>query len=274
MNTVLQVSDPHFGTERPPVVEALLRLVQAQTPALVLLSGDITQRATAGEFALAQRFVARLGPTPVLAIPGNHDLPLFNLAMRAFAPYARYRRVFGPALERVHETPEWLVLGVDTTRRWRHEDGQVSAGQIERVARRLAQALPDQLRIVALHHPVAVSRPVDTKNLLHGRAAAIREWARAGADLILGGHIHLPFVVPLHASNPGLPRRLWVVQAGTAVSSRVRHDSPNSVNLIRRTGAASSCEVERWDYNATADSFQPVLTHQLQCGPLSHVDRD
>ena len=213
-----------------------------------------------------------------VAIPGNHDIPLFNLAARLLWPYARYARAFGPDLEPEFENPEVLVLGLNTTRRWRHVDGQVSAAQIERVARRCEQAPAAQWRIVVVHQPVAVSQQQDVHNLLHGRDAAVRRWSAAGVDLVLGGHIHLPFVLPLHAQWAGLPRRLWAVQAGTAVSARVRAEAGNSVNLIRigtsagATGPAGAAatrplQIERWDHMPAARRFDCVSVHRL---PLRH----
>lgn len=272
MSLLLQISDTHFGTERPPVVESLLRLVREQAPKLVLLSGDITQRATREQFARAARFVERLGGVRVLAIPGNHDIPLFNPLLRLVAPYARHRRVFGHELEPEHACPQWLVLTLKTTRRWRHEDGQVSRRQVERVAARLRQATPGQLRLVVVHQPVAVPPQAGRVQLLHGRERALQAWAEAGADLVLGGHIHLPYVLPLHERVEGLARRLWAVQAGTAVSDRVRHEAGNSVNLIRSeeaaTGGGRACVVERWDWRDAARGFEPVARERLALGPL------
>ena len=274
MTLLLHVSDPHFGAERVPVVAALEALVREQRPDVMLLSGDITQRATRAQFAAARRFVDRLALPALVAIPGNHDIPLFNLAARLLWPYARYAQVFGPDLEPEFENPEVLVLALNTTRRWRHVDGELSAAQIERVAQRCEQAPATQWRIVVVHQPVAVSRPQDVHNLLHGREAAVRRWSAAGVDLVLGGHIHLPFVLPLHEQLTGLPRRLWAVQAGTAVSKRVRAEAGNSVNLIRidagagTTGpagaaAAPQLQVERWDHSPTAQRFECVTVHRL-----------
>ena len=73
MTLILQVSDPHFGTERPPVVEALVALTHELAPDLLVLSGDITQRARRAQFETARVFVSRLNVPRVLAIPGNHD---------------------------------------------------------------------------------------------------------------------------------------------------------------------------------------------------------
>ena len=255
MSLILQISDTHFGTERPPVVQALARLAEQLQPTLVVLSGDITQRARPGQFRAARAFVDRLG-APLLAIPGNHDLPLFNLWSRALHPYAHHVAAFGADLEPVHATPDLLVIGVNTTRAWRHKNGEVSAAQIERVAQRLQAAHPQQLRVVVVHQPVAVTRTADEPNLLRNRTAALTRWAEAGADLLMGGHIHLPYVKAL----PGLARPLWAVQAGTAVSSRVREGLPNSVNVLRwpalTEGATThACRIERWDFSAGAGAF-------------------
>ena len=254
MSVLLQLSDSHFGTEQAPVVQALEALVQQQRPDLMVLSGDITQRATRRQFAAARAFTDRLG-APLLAIPGNHDIPLFDLGQRLFHPYARYREAFGNELEPTHVSRELLVQCVNTTRWYRHKGGTVSSNQIERVASRLRAAQPGQLRVVVVHQPIAVLRTTEQHNLLHGHTEAQQSWAMAGCDVVLGGHIHLPYVLPL----PGLARPLWAVQAGTAVSSRVRAGGPNSVNLLRWSAAAGHCDIAQWDYQATHGAF--VCTH-------------
>ncbi|SAK91070.1 Ser/Thr protein phosphatase family protein [Caballeronia arationis] len=266
MTLLLQVSDPHFGTERPRVVDALLRLVDSMPPDLVVMSGDLTQRARRAQFRAARTFVDRLAPTPAIVVPGNHDIPLFNLFARVFHPYANHQRVFGVDLEPVFDSPALLVITLNTTRPYRHKDGEVSMQQVRRVAERLERATPAQLRIVVTHQPVAVTRAQDETNLLHGRERAVQRWARAGADLVMGGHIHLPYVLPLHDTFANLPRRVWAVQAGTALSSRVRGTIDNSVNLIRYDQAAPGprrAVVERWDFAEASGAFGRVTHHEL-----------
>lgn len=274
MTLLLQVSDTHFGTEQAPVVAALERLVAAQRPDVLLLSGDITQRATAAQFAAARAFVDRLQVPKVLAVPGNHDIPLFNLAQRLLQPYARYQRAFGSDLEPEFDSPSVLVLAVNTTRWWRHADGEVSTAQIDRVATRLAGATARQWKLVLLHQPVVVTREEDRKNLLHGHAQAVQRWRAAGADIVLGGHIHLPFLLPLPAPAPDGRRGqatgpvLWALQAGTAVSSRVRADAGNSVNLIRVADSGPrQAAVERWDHDAGLQQFTCVAQQALAGRP-------
>ncbi|MFT0545927.1 metallophosphoesterase family protein [Allopusillimonas ginsengisoli] len=266
MKLALHISDTHFGTERPKVVSALERLTHVQAPDVVILSGDITQRARTAQFAAAKSFLDRLAISSRLVIAGNHDIPLFDLLARIFLPYRRYTRVFGPDLEPVLATPELLVIGLRTTRRYRHIEGEVSARQIKRVAQRLTQAEPGQLRIVVTHQPIYVQHAIDQEHLLRGHELAIQTWAEAGVDLILGGHIHRPYISALHDNIANLPRPVWAVQAGTAVSSRIRHDSNNSINLIRHgvDGRSRHCVVERWDYDEACDEFIMIESERMQ----------
>ncbi len=266
MTSLLQISDAHFGTEKPPVAQALERLARSERPEVLVLSGDITQRATQAQFDAASAFVQRLGIAATVAVPGNHDIPLFAATARLLNPYGRYRRAFGAELEPVVDLPGWLVVAVNTTRWYRHKNGEVSPEQVERVAGLLARGSAERLRVVVVHQPVAVTRDEDRANLLRGREQAVAAWVQAGADLILGGHIHLPFVLPL----AGAARSAWCVQAGTAVSSRIRDGAPNSVNLIRMAPdpAARHCSVEQWDYAAAAGEFERVRVHALALSPM------
>ncbi|TWG83367.1 3',5'-cyclic AMP phosphodiesterase CpdA [Cupriavidus gilardii J11] len=257
MSCILHISDTHFGTEQAPVVDAVLKLAHDLRPELVVLSGDVTQRARRGQFAGARAFLSRLG-LPTLVIPGNHDIPLFNVAARLFSPYGGYRRAMGDELEPVFSNERVLAIGVNTTRPSRHKNGEVSRGQIERVCARLRQARPDQLRMVVVHQPVRAIVESDMGNLLIGRDAAVAAWVDAGMDVVLGGHIHLPYVMPLQT---GSARRAWAVQAGTAVSSRLRGAIPNSVNVIEpqlQEGGSANCRVQRWDYDASGKAFATV----------------
>jgi 3',5'-cyclic AMP phosphodiesterase CpdA len=253
MSTIVHLSDPHFGTEIPRVEQAVRRVVSSLSPELVVLSGDITQRARKSQFVAAQRFVAALDVPRVVVIAGNHDIPLFNLWARAFSPYRNFRRAFGEELSPSYESDDLLVVCTKTTRRRRHKHGELSRRQIDAVGERLARARPQQLRVVVTHQPLSVTRETDVRNLVRGNEAAIHAWAKAGLDVALGGHIHLPYIQPLMAKY-GLERPVWAVQAGTALSHRIREGIPNSLNVIRNA-ARVRCEVERWDYDAVKAEF-------------------
>jgi 3',5'-cyclic AMP phosphodiesterase CpdA len=265
MQAVLQISDAHFGTDQPSVREALRRLVAREKPVLAVWSGDVTQRARRAQFQAAGAFARGLGVPHTLAIPGNHDIPLYNLAARLWWPYAGFRRAFGHTLSPRCSVPGLFVIGVNTTRPWRHKNGEVSSRQIDRVAAALQQVGPQALRIVVVHQPVWVIEEVDRRNLLRGHEAALRDWGRAGADIIMGGHIHLPYVRQMMVSEPGGMRPMWVVQAGTALSHRVRGGIANSVNLVRfdPLGHASGA-IERWDVNVSSGEFEQVHVTPMQ----------
>lgn len=258
---LLQVSDVHFGTERDGAVDALLALHAALAPDVVVLSGDLTQRATARQFEAARAFadaMALAGPTggsTVLALAGNHDVPLWAFWTRLLAPYRRYRRRFGSEQGFVHEDDALVLVGLNSTRHLRHKDGEVSENQVEAVAATF-EALPadGRVRAVVMHHPVHGVRPQDEANLVHGGEAAVRRWSAAGVDLVLGGHVHLPYAAPLSVRYDRLATPVWCVQAGTALSRRTRGGVPNSVNLVA-AGPARTCRLERWDFEAGAREF-------------------
>ncbi|KAF1019546.1 MAG: 3',5'-cyclic adenosine monophosphate phosphodiesterase CpdA [Paracidovorax wautersii] len=258
---ILHLSDLHLGTESEPVVRALETLVERAQPTLMVVSGDITQRARPGQFRAARQLIERLQArcgAPWLAIAGNHDIALFNLLARAAWPLRGFRNNISRDIEPEYNDAHTRVLGVSTVRRWRHKNGVVSPAQVERVVERLQQAAPGQLRVVVTHQPVHVIRPADHRHLLVGHQQAVRRWAEAGADLVLGGHLHVPYVRALVTAPGGVLPALWAVQAGTALSTRVRRAQPNSVNLILYRPAGlhgqdghvqpASVVVQQWDY--------------------------
>jgi 3',5'-cyclic AMP phosphodiesterase CpdA len=257
VSVLLHVSDPHFGTEQPQVMAALEQLSAELKPTVLVLSGDITQRARRRQFDAAGAFVKRLGIAQQLVIPGNHDVPLFNLPMRLFAPYRGFQRVFGMDLDPILETSDMLLIGVRTTRRWRHKHGQVSAEQIERVSARLREASPRLLKLVVTHQPLDVITASDRVNLLRGHAEALRAWTAAGADLLLAGHIHLPHLRVIGDVDRTLP---IAVQAGTALSDRLRGTAPNSVNVVRHERARRTLRgsIQRYEFHAGERRFLPA----------------
>ena len=206
MSRLLHLSDTHFGTELPAVLSALERLVACVRPEVLVLSGDITQRATAAQFASARDWLARLPVPHRLVIGGNHDIPLFDLAERLRHPYRRLSAAFGAEREPRLDLPDWQVLTLDTTRWWRHRDGTLSRTQIARTADALQAAAPGQIRVVVTHHPLQVTRSGDEVHRPTHHREALSAWAGAGADLLLSGHIHLPAVVPVAVDQRGWHR--------------------------------------------------------------------
>jgi 3',5'-cyclic AMP phosphodiesterase CpdA len=236
------------------VVAALVRLVQAHLPDVLVLSGDVTQRARRSQFDAARRFIDSLRVPQVLVLAGNHDIPLFDLRKRLWAPYAGFRRMFGEALEPSIDLPALRIAGVHTARAWRHVVGHVSAAQAQCSAAWLADAPPQALRVAVTHHPLAVPDVQDAAQRVRGAADALRRWSAARVHVVLGGHIHRPYFLPVDSTPSGSPHRLWVVQAGTAVSHRIRPPYPHSVNLLRQF-APARWELSRWNLEPRAADF-------------------
>lgn len=250
---VLHLSDPHFGTERGEVVAALRDSAALLEADLVVLSGDITQRARGPQFADAARFMASLGEAPMLTVPGNHDIPLFNLPLRLLDPYRGYRAHFGRALNPRCSVGAVAVSGLVSCPAWRHKNGELDPAD-------LAAALPAgdaPLRVAVLHHPLDCRLPEDEHNLLRGAGAVVSAFCAGGVDLVLGGHIHDPYVSTTAARYPDVAAPAVLALAGTCVSRRTRRGIPNSFNLIcLEHQAGVFITVERHDYDENGRCFR------------------
>jgi 3',5'-cyclic AMP phosphodiesterase CpdA len=255
VSLLLHLSDPHFGSEDPRAVDALLALAALERPDVVVASGDITQRARPGEFDAALSFFERLAARHALVVPGNHDIPLWDLPRRWRAPFAGFRRAFGDELEPRLSSPGVWIAGLVSARPWRHEGGALSNQQVQRTAQWLAAAPPGALKVVVTHHPVASLHWHDEDAVLAGARGALLQWMQAGVHLALCGHTHAPYAVPVRGA--AAPRRtLWVAQAGSCVSRRVRRGAAHSVHLLRR-GSAGAWRIEQWDLAHDAARFAP-----------------
>ncbi|AHG63746.1 metallophosphoesterase family protein [Advenella mimigardefordensis] len=252
MYRILQISDIHFGTVNANVLNALVHAVRQLSPALCVVSGDITQRATRSEFLAANAFLKTL-PAPVLCIPGNHDIPLYALWTRFLNPYGRYRRYLHKEVEPLFESGSAMVIGVNTTTPFRHKRGIVTDAQIRRVVQLARENSAGKSVLVVAHHPFHVLDPADQEQLVENHEAAIRAWSAAGVDLILGGHIHMPFVYPLTQRYPDLVHPMLVVQGGTTTSFRVRRHIPNSLNVLDLY-PEKKIHITTWTYQSKDDS--------------------
>jgi 3',5'-cyclic AMP phosphodiesterase CpdA len=244
MTTLAHISDLHFGREDPEVVAGLRAELRERRPDLVVCSGDLTQRARRREFAAAAAFLGSLD-APVLVVPGNHDIPLFDVVRRFLRPLHRYRRYVTGDLSPLHRGPGLAVLGLNTARPTRWKDGSLSPGQIESLPARFGPPRPGELRVLVTHHPF-VPRPGDPEPALVRRGPeALRVAEGCGVDVLLAGHIHYGYVADVRAAHPAIRRAIIVAQAGTAVSRRRRHE-PNTYNLVHADAGRLTFEVRIW----------------------------
>ncbi|MDB5364404.1 MAG: 3,5-cyclic-nucleotide phosphodiesterase [Rhodospirillales bacterium] len=255
MKTVAHLSDLHFGRTDAVVVAGLLDDLHAEQPDLIVISGDFTQSARQREFRAAYRFLRRL-PAPILAVPGNHDVPPADLLLRFLAPFARYRYWVNNELCPFVETDAMAVLGINTARRARlglnWAEGSISRAQIEMVQRRFDAVDPAKLRILVAHHPF-VAPPGAPRTTVARRAdSALPVFADIGIDLLLAGHLHRGWSVKAAAH---IEHALLVVQAATATSTRLR-DEPNSYNVLLLEKERIGVRVRAWH----GDRFEAVGT--------------
>lgn len=230
MRTIVHLSDIHMGRIDPALVRPLATTIRSAAPDLVAISGDLTQRARDAQFLEARRFIDSL-ERPLLVVPGNHDVPLWNVAARFSTPFRRYKRHITRDLEPVVDDDEMIVVGVNTARAWAWGEGRINEAQVEAIVRRLAAVPAAKLRIIVTHHPFDVPPGVGEQRLLGRAHMAMARLAAAGADLFLSGHLHIS-----HIGHSAERYRIegysaLIVQAGT-VSMRGRGEQP-SFNVLR-----------------------------------------
>ncbi|MDP3195708.1 metallophosphoesterase [Tabrizicola sp.] len=224
MIRLLHLSDVHFGAVNDRLPGPIVALAHDLRPDATVISGDLTQRARPAQFAAARAFVDLL-PGPVLCVPGNHDMPLWNLGLRLLAPFARYRRAIGPELEPTLALPGAIIQGVNTANPFVWKSGQLGRSSAKRLTTAFAAAPPDVMRIAVLHHapvPAADGTPADMAD----PAAVLGALALAGTDIVLSGHTHMP-----HAGFAETAAGVLFLQVGTAISTRLKTDT-NDFALI------------------------------------------
>ena len=245
MRTIAHISDLHFGHHDTAIAEGLLADLVTQSPDLVAISGDLTQRAHHHEFTAARDFLDRL-ETTIIAVPGNHDVSLYNLARRIFQPLARFRHYISPLPNPFFADAELAVLGINTARAATFSNGRISHQQMDQIRERFAQLSGDHFRVLVTHHPLMPPLLAPARQIVGRAEHALDAIAEAGVDLLLTGHYHQASSRNVTSYHLTTKRTVLVSQAGTAISTR-RRGEVNSYNFIRVDGARVSCAQREWD---------------------------
>ena len=236
MARIAHLSDVHFGCQDDKVVDGATAWLQEQQPDLVIISGDFTQRARVEQFKQASTWLNKLRSAgwPVLAVPGNHDIPLYDVATRFAAPLHRYKKYISNDLCPWFENDEVAVLGINTARSLTIKDGRINRDQMKIIEERFGAVSPEKTKILVTHHPLfsmPIGEGTELTEAVGRHEDAVTAVCRAGVNIALAGHFHRTYAESARKMVEKAGGAL-VIQAGTATSKRLRNNELQSFNWI------------------------------------------
>jgi len=251
MRRIAHLSDLHFGKIDPRTLDPLVEAVHALAPDVVAISGDLTQRARREQFRKVRAYLLRL-PLPQVVVPGNHDIPFYDVVTRFLRPLSRFRRFISADLAPAYADEEIAVVGINTARSRTFKSGRVNVRQVETAVGRLTES-GARVRMVVTHHPFELPEGHSSRDLVGRAAMAMRRLADARVDVLLAGHLHVSHTLATSGRYRILGHSALVVAAGSATSTRLREAEKNSFNLLTVNG--SRVIVERYVFDGRA--FRP-----------------
>lgn len=236
MARIAHLSDIHFGANDPKIVAAAQAWLQERQPDLVIISGDLTQRARVDQFKEASAWLNRLRAAGMrlLVIPGNHDVPLYDVVRRFSAPLRRYKRYISNDLCPWYEDKEVAILGLNTARSLTIKDGRINSAQMRLLRERFAPVAREKTRILVTHHPLfamPIGKGGELSEAVGRHEDAVEAACQAGIHIALAGHFHRTYAEAAQKMVADAGGAL-VIQAGTATSTRLRNAEPQSFNWL------------------------------------------
>jgi 3',5'-cyclic AMP phosphodiesterase CpdA len=225
MKTLIHLSDLHFGTEFPGVTDILINEIKNIRPDLLVISGDLTQRARHAQFAKAKKFLAALQQYPLVCVPGNHDISLYNPLERFLYPFAKYKKWIFKTLSSQWTDENLAVLGISSVTPYKPMSGYITTNELELIKGFFAKFPDHFIKIIVMHHNLIRSV---RHEIINDSEKIIEIFSNLEINLVLSGHIHQSRVELLKHKRT---KNLYVVTAGTAISSRTI--DPNSFNILK-----------------------------------------
>lgn len=256
MRTLVHLSDLHFGKVDDTLLAPLRELINRIDPDLLVVSGDLTQRARSEQFEQARAYLDTL-PGPQIIVPGNHDISLYNVFRRFLQPLERYKRYITDDLDPIYLDEEIAVLGVNTARSLTFKDGRVNKEQVAKIKQQLGGLDPRLTRIIVTHHPFDLPETEDDGDLVDRAPMAMKAFSDCGVDVLLSGHMHTSHAASTAARYQMTEYAALVVQAGTATSTRGRGEV-NSFNVVRVEH--ERIEVDRYGWDEVGKQFSLMTT--------------
>jgi 3',5'-cyclic AMP phosphodiesterase CpdA len=246
MRTIAHLSDIHFGKVDSRIADALRQELLAAPPSLVVISGDLTQRARPAQFLAAREYLQAL-PRPQLVIPGNHDVPAVNLFNRFFRPLENYKKYVTADLRPIYRDDEILVMGLNTARSFTRQGGIIRPEQLLDIELRVRDTPSELFKIVVTHHPLMPAPGQVRTDLVKGHREALNTFEQVGVDMLLSGHFHLAYCGDVRAHHTAVKRSILSVHAGTAISTRIRRNEPQGYNRITVSPEHVTVEARSWN---------------------------
>ncbi|MEM5786462.1 MAG: metallophosphoesterase [Syntrophobacteraceae bacterium] len=245
MRKIVHISDLHFGAVQLEAAAALVPAIVKIAPDLVVVSGDLTQRARSEQFIEARKYLDTI-PFTKLIVPGNHDVPLFNPIRRFLSPLEGYLSYICRELAPHYRDSEMSVLGVNTARSLTWKNGRISREQMRLIRDRFCSEPRSVWKVLVTHHPFLAPPGMDRMGVVGRAEEMFLEIEGCLADLFLAGHFHMSYAGQTHAVYTGAAGSALVIQAGTAVSTRTRREK-NAFNLIELEDDRICLTVHMWD---------------------------
>jgi 3',5'-cyclic AMP phosphodiesterase CpdA len=267
MRRIVHLSDIHFGRVEKSLIDPLIRCIHELRPSIVVVSGDLTQRALPNQYRAARQFLTRL-PGPQIVVPGNHDMPIFNPVDRVLSPFRLFKRFITRDMYPFYQDDNVAILGLNTARGSKTTYGHISRKQLDVVREKLCDVPSTITKILVTHHPFDLPAGYhNPKQIVRRAERAMKVLAECGVDLFLAGHLHTVFTRPNTERYTFSNYSALIIQAGTASALR---KGANTFNMLELDD--HELRVNRYDWaereKRFAESSSEAFRHTVERGWL------